>query len=521
MKKKNGFTVVEMVVSFSVTMIIMVFMFELVILVKDLYVSYGVKTELLTKQAILSEKINSDLLSKDLLITTQCGDNCIDFYFSDNTKNRLKVDRSTGNFQYGNYTTKLISGSSFGNIKISTQTLYNVTAGKNDSILSIDVPVYHKLLKGQNFGVTVAYQYKSYETAISDAYISDVVDTANTIKLIGSSDAIAFAGVAWSDPGYFVTYEDGSSIMNDPLVTVSGSVGSTVGSTYTVTYTLKNSGGSTISQVTRNVKVISNVITYDYHGGVQTFTAPVSGIYKLEVWGAQGGSSNSANDTGGKGGYAAGQIELSKDDVLNVYVGGQGNYPEFSNAGWNGGGQGGQGSTLGSGGGGATDIRFKGAELSDRVIVAGGGGGSGSYNNSTYKSVGGAGGGSYGSVGSSAAASYNGGAGSPTTGGAVPSYNTSITTAAGAGVLGNGGKGGVYSSTYGAGGGGGGYFGGAGGVRYGTGGGGSGFCSTKLDECITVVGTAQFNNVAGTGRETGHVGHGAAKITLVSITNAS
>lgn len=520
MKKNKGFTVVEMIVSFSVTMVIMVFMFELVILVKDLYVSYGIKTEMLTKQSILSEKINSDLLSKDLIITSQCGENCIDFYFSDNTKNRLKIDRDKGTFQYGDYTTKLISGSSFGNIKVSTQTLYNITAGKNDSILSISVPIYHKLLANQDFGVTIAYQFKSYETAISDAYIKDLVDTATGIKLIGSANAIAFAGVAWSDPGYYVVYEDGTSQMNDPQVTVTGTVGNTIGTTYQVTYTLKNSGGATISQVIRNVKVISNVMAYEYRGGTETFTAPVTGIYKLEVWGAQGGSSNS-NDIGGKGGYTVGQIELAKDDVLMINVGGQGNFPEFSDGGYNGGGQGGQGSTQGSGGGGATDIRYKGTDLTKRVIVAGGGGGAGNYNGSSNPSVGGAGGGSYGGTGSSFATSYNGGGGSATAGGAIPAFNTSITTAAKAGVFGIGGAGGVYSSTYGGGGGGGGYFGGAGGVRYGVGGGGSGYCGAILAECTTTVGTVQFPNTNGTGRETGHAGNGYAKITLVSITNAS
>lgn len=520
MKNNKGFTVVEMVVSFSVTMIIMVFMFELVILVKDLYVSYGIKTEMLTKQSVLSEKINSDLLKKDLLITAQCGESCIDFYFSDNTKKRLELDRDNNMFTYGDYKTRLISGSSFGNINISTQTLYNVSVGKNDSILSINIPIYHKLLAGQDFGVAIAYQFKSYETAISDAYIRDYVDTATAIRLVGSSDSLAFEGVAWSDPGYYVTYDDGTTQYDDPGVTVSGTVGNTVGETYTITYTLRNSGGVIINQVSRKVTVISNVATFDYKGGTQTFTAPITGIYKLEVWGAQGGTSNS-NDIGGKGGYSVGQIDLRKDDTLIINVGGAGNNPEMSDGGWNGGGRGGLGTTQGSGGGGATDIRFQGTDLGNRIIVAGGGGGAGNYNGSSNPSVGGAGGGAYGSTGSSYASSYNGTGGSLTAGGTIPTFNTSITTAAGAGTLGNGGAGGVYNNAYGGGGGGGGYFGGAGGVRYGTGGGGSGYCGSILAECTTTVGTAQFTNTAGTGRETGHVGNGYAKITLVSITNAS
>ena len=41
---------------------------------------------------------------------------------------------------------------------------------------------------------------------------------------------------------------------------------------------------------------------FDYTGDVQTFTAPKSGTYLLEAWGAQGACETDAN-LGGKGGY--------------------------------------------------------------------------------------------------------------------------------------------------------------------------------------------------------------------------
>lgn len=103
--------------------------------------------------------------------------------------------------------------------------------------------------------------------------------------------------------------------------------------------------------------------TFNYTGGVQTFTAPTSGIYTLETWGAAGGNS------GGRGGHAKGDIELNKGDIVRIYVGGQGN---TSTGGYNGGG----GNFNGYGtGGGATDMRRGGTALGNRVIVAGGGAG--------------------------------------------------------------------------------------------------------------------------------------------------
>lgn len=38
---------------------------------------------------------------------------------------------------------------------------------------------------------------------------------------------------------------------------------------------------------------------FDYTGAEQVFTAPADGVYKLQVWGAQGGSYNTAYAIGG------------------------------------------------------------------------------------------------------------------------------------------------------------------------------------------------------------------------------
>ena len=136
---------------------------------------------------------------------------------------------------------------------------------------------------------------------------------------------------------------------------------------------------------------------YDYTGDVQEFTIPKTGIYKLEVWGAEGGSDNE-ND-GGYGGYASGLISLAQGDNLNIAIGGT---TTSKTGGYNGGGAGGNGSgsyASGLGGGGATSITsslINDGQLAnyenniDKVlIVAGGGGGV----NSACATLGGGGGG--------------------------------------------------------------------------------------------------------------------------------
>ena len=102
-----------------------------------------------------------------------------------------------------------------------------------------------------------------------------------------------------------------------------------------------------------------NSLEYDYTGDKQVFTAPVTGIYTLETWGAQGGSVNNNAYAGGKGAYASGKIELTKGDKLYIYVGEH--YDNYKNEmSFNGGGKGNYSSNgdQNGNGGGATDIRL-------------------------------------------------------------------------------------------------------------------------------------------------------------------
>lgn len=130
----------------------------------------------------------------------------------------------------------------------------------------------------------------------------------------------------------------------------------------------------------------TNVWDHQYTGSEQTFIARKAGNYKLEIWGASGGTTAKG---GGYGGYATGVVHLDSDSKLYVNVGGAGEDTFGSRGGaggYNGGGNGGNPvrDTLlgGSGGGGATHIAFCSGKLSTLeeklnqiLIVAGGGGG--------------------------------------------------------------------------------------------------------------------------------------------------
>lgn len=145
---------------------------------------------------------------------------------------------------------------------------------------------------------------------------------------------------------------------------------------------------------------------FDYTGGVQTFVVPTTGLYKLDVWGAQGGAIAGVN--GGRGGHSTGYVVLSAGDTLYICVGQQGGNAvasQQSRTAYNGGGRGKSSSpyNFGCGGGGATHIAKVDGQLSaigyasfvtngNGLIVAGGGSGY-AGSDSTYAYAAGTGGG--------------------------------------------------------------------------------------------------------------------------------
>jgi len=227
-------------------------------------------------------------------------------------------------------------------------------------------------------------------------------------------------------------------------------------------------------QFTKNGDKYEIVVTtyesldYSYEGKVQEFTAPYTGEYKLETWGAQGGNANN----GGYGGYSVGTVSLNEEDKLYIYVGGQAN---GYTGGYNGGGNGLAGPQGGPGGGGATHIATTSRGVlstynsyRNELLIVSGGGGAGRAGT-------GSGGGMNGQTGTAFAGQYPN---YRATEGTQTAAGRSLAEGAGVGAFGQGGH--AFSS-FGGLGGGGGYFGGGGTPRSHAGaGGGSGYIGNTL-----------------------------------------
>ena len=314
--------------------------------------------------------------------------------------------------------------------------------------------------------------------------------------------------------------------------------------------------------VTKNITInqaacpfpVGDIRNYSYTGDVQSVFLP-AGSYKLQCWGAQGGS-NAADSTygitekaGGKGGYSEGVLTLSSPTTVYIFVGGQGS--SSGNGGWNGGGGCAGSSYFNSGdtlgvsryacGGGATDIALVTSTMSytsyrtdrssdsllSRMIVAGGGSGGAM----AYKKV------TSTSTVTENRDGHNGWAGGGTSGdGYVDKYKGRQNAAGDGGAnFGIGANDFATNYRYCAGAGGGGWYGGGSDINDNSlymvkaSGGGSGFVNTsanasyrptgytglQLDSGETMDGNTSFPAPGG-GTETGHEGNGYARITRLA-----
>jgi hypothetical protein len=363
------------------------------------------------------------------------------------------------------------------------------------------------------------------------------------ITLNGSNLVTINIDDIYTDAGATAVGPNGIDLTSSIVTT--GTVNPTVAGTYTITYVATDAYGNVITAI-RTVKVTP--IEFLYTGDYQTFTVSKVGTYKIDLWGASGGTS-ATYPNNSMGAYTSGEIFLSLGDKLYIYVGQTGDTSRTWK--FNGGGYGGL--QVGSfSGGGATDVRLTSgtwddiSSLRSRIMVAAGGGGGGGRDANTS-------GGYAGALTGSNGVYYTGhgdvsqyGKGGTQTAGGVAGVNTYGGTGANyAGTFGKGGQSESTSSGAGAGGGGGGYYGGGsgGGVQtsgYGNGGGGGSSFISGYTGCNAInssgTHTGQPNHYSGLTFEssvmkagnatmptydlastmTGNKGNGYARITLIA-----
>lgn len=149
MKNNKGFSIIELIVSFTICTVIMIVLFQIVLVLKDLYEKSAIKTTLLNRQNIIVNLIYSDILEKELNNVSSCGTYCITFDFTTVSK-QLKYSSSDNTISYGDYVTEVLGGTTVDKAETSIQ----------NGVMSASMPITHKLFNNKNFGIRIVH-YKT------------------------------------------------------------------------------------------------------------------------------------------------------------------------------------------------------------------------------------------------------------------------------------------------------------------------------------------------------------------------
>ena len=254
---KKGFTVIELIVSISLTLVISVFLVQIVLALDNLYNNSGIKTELLTKQSLISSQINSKLNEKTISSLTSCGSYCLKFNYTDSTNDILKINYSNNTLEFGSFYTKLPEESYFKDVSIDVVYGATIQNDVNNAMLNISIPILNNDIEG-DFGVNVVYQFNSDITNIE--YV-DFANKGSYIVLQGDTEQTFNTKTAYVEQGYTVYDSNGNVItgnveVDNPLTSIPYKAGN-----YKIKYSLKDGSGNIISQTTRSIKVTPS--TYD------------------------------------------------------------------------------------------------------------------------------------------------------------------------------------------------------------------------------------------------------------------
>lgn len=166
MKKNYGFTLIELAVTFSLIAVIMVLLFQTITSLREVYIKGDLQTTLLSKQGILTKKINDDLQNLRLRSITSCGAFCITLSYQTGDSYNLSLNLTNNSIQYHDYVWKLPEGTTIGQVETNMYQNNSITdSNLYNAILKIEIPVFHKLLE-EDYGIHMLYQYNTSSVSI-------------------------------------------------------------------------------------------------------------------------------------------------------------------------------------------------------------------------------------------------------------------------------------------------------------------------------------------------------------------
>lgn len=156
---KKGFTLIELITTFSVAAIIIVLLVNIVVSIQEVYSKSNIKTELYVNQATLSNVINSKLSDRNIYRYSSCDKS--DFCYSFTLKDYSIIDLVVTNdkITFGNYVYKLDSNTEVINPTLDDIWLQSPNESYYNDIINIKIPIYSDYYPTIDFGINLIYIY--------------------------------------------------------------------------------------------------------------------------------------------------------------------------------------------------------------------------------------------------------------------------------------------------------------------------------------------------------------------------
>lgn len=164
--KKNGFTVVELLTSIVLIIGISFFLLQIVFILNGLLNKTSLKTELLSKQGLLSKNINEKLLNNYVTVITTCGLDCLNFKYANGKSDTLVIDREKNVITFSDYSAVYSSDVKIGEMTTDKQLTTLRYPSKNDGLLNIIIPIHVKNIEN-DYGVRIVYQFNRSNTSVN------------------------------------------------------------------------------------------------------------------------------------------------------------------------------------------------------------------------------------------------------------------------------------------------------------------------------------------------------------------
>ena len=162
--KKNGFTTVELIASFSIASSIMLLLFNVVIIMKGNLSTINSKTNLLVSKDNLSYNINKKLQEKELSSLTTCADGsiCYLFTYSDSTSDKLIYDSTNNSITFNNYTFEISDDMTLGTMEITEH--YDTMSSTNyNGYFIINIPL---TLDSKDYSINILHYFNTANLSI-------------------------------------------------------------------------------------------------------------------------------------------------------------------------------------------------------------------------------------------------------------------------------------------------------------------------------------------------------------------